>query len=194
MHLCIYFYHLTKAYAVGLIHVISQSFGTLTRIVSGFSRCIRGPDSGAYYHGAFLRGEPALALSIIRTKIKGNGHKTTKALEEQPDFYKMVPLKSVVKNVVAQAISGSPIPTVLRVAPAPTPAPVSPTASVVRSSSTGSWSRSGSISSNDSSTQYDTTQPKDTAHLDEINQSIFIHELAMGCTILCKLRKDDSKL
>lgn len=131
-------------------------------------------------------------MSIIRTKIKGNGHKTTKALEEQPDFYKMVPLKNGVKNVVTQAISRSPIPTVLRVAPAP--APVSPTASVVRSSSTGSWSRSGSISSNDSSTQYETAQPKDTAHLDEINQSIFIHELAMGCTILCKLRKDDSKL
>lgn len=189
MHLCIYsiFYQGIRSRVDSYNLTIAWNSYTF---FSGFSRCIRGPDSGAYYHGAFLRGEPALALSIIRTKIKGNGHKTTKALEEQPDFYKMVPLKNVVKNVVAQAISGSPIPTVLRVAPAP----VSPTASVVRSSSTGSWSRSGSITSNDSSTQYETTQPKDTAHLDEINQSIFIHELAMGCTILCKLRKDDSKL
>lgn len=189
MHfLCVFLSLLTHTHST--VQNLTIGWNSYT-IVSGFSRCTRGPDSGAYYHGAFLRGQPALALSIIRTKIKGNGHKTTQALKEQPDFYKMVPLKNVVKNVVTQAISGSPIPTVLRVAPA---APVSPTASVVRSSSTGSWSRSGSISSNDSSTQYETTQPKDTAHLDEINQSIFIHELAMGCTILCKLRKDDSKL
>jgi len=30
--------------------------------------------------------------------------------------------------------------------------------------------------------------------LKELNQSIFIHELAMGCSILCSLRKDTTKL
>ncbi|KAL7521480.1 hypothetical protein ACHAWX_006155 [Stephanocyclus meneghinianus] len=30
--------------------------------------------------------------------------------------------------------------------------------------------------------------------IDQLNQSIFIHELAMGCSILCQLRRDDNNL
>ena len=131
----------------------------------GFSRCVRGPDGGAYHHPSFLRGKAALALNIIRTKIKGNGHKTMAPLEEQPDFHKMVPLKNEAPPVCL---------------PKTHPlmaAPVSPTPS----------SRS-SFSSLDGSS---VLNENESTHLDEINKSIFMHELAMGCTILCKLRQDD---
>lgn len=131
----------------------------------GFSRCVRGPDGGAYHHPLFLRGKPAMALNIIRTKIKGNGHKTTKPLEDQPDFHKMAPLNNDAP-------------------PALVTAPVSPTPSS-RSSSICSSSDDGSVLRNNEN---------DSTHLDEINKSIFIHELAFGCTILCKLRQDDTIL
>mmetsp|Transcript_30162 Transcript_30162/g.60593 ORF Transcript_30162/g.60593 Transcript_30162/m.60593 type:complete len:235 (-) Transcript_30162:278-982(-) len=131
----------------------------------GFSRCVRGPDGGAYHHPSFLRGKAALALNIIRTKIKGNGHKTMAPLEEQPDFHKMVPLKNEAPPVCL---------------PKTHPlmaAPVSPTPS----------SRSSFTSLDGSSV----LNENESTHLDEINKSIFMHELAMGCTILCKLRQDD---
>lgn len=38
------------------------------------------------------------------------------------------------------------------------------------------------------------SETKPTPFLHELNQSIFIHELAMGCSILCSLRKDTTKL
>eukprot|EP00984_Skeletonema_dohrnii_P005171 scaffold1815_cov147-Skeletonema_dohrnii-CCMP3373.AAC.23 len=130
-----------------------------------FSRCVRGPDGGAYHHPSFLRGKAALALNIIRTKIKGNGHKTMAPLEEQPDFHKMAPLKNEAPPVCL---------------PKTHPlmaAPVSPTPS----------SRSSFTSLDGSSV----LNENESTHLDEINKSIFMHELAMGCTILCKLRQDD---
>jgi len=88
------------------------------------------------------------------------------ALEDQPDFYKMAPLKSDDPPVCL---------------PKTHPlmaAPVSPTPS--SRSSFSSTSFDGSVQTENEST-----------HLDEINKTIFMHELAMGCTILCKLRQDD---
>lgn len=134
----------------------------------GFSRCVRGPDGGAYHHQSFLRGKAALALNIIRTKIKGNGHKTMTPLEDQPDFHKMTPLKNDAPPVSL---------------PKTHPlmaAPVSPTPSSRSSFSSASYDGSV-LNSNEF----------ENSHLDEINRSIFMHELAMGCTILCKLRQDD---
>lgn len=48
-----------------------------------------GPDKGTYYHEFFLRGKRALAHRIARTKIKGQGHRSSADPEEEPDFYRM---------------------------------------------------------------------------------------------------------
>lgn len=129
----------------------------------GFSRCI----GGAYQHPSFLRGKPALALGIIRTKIKGTAPKRRKPREGH--FYKTNGLKND-NSTVSFANSRTSV-----------VAPVSPNPSV-QLSSVGSPSSDGSV------------QYGNSTHLDEINETIFIHELAMGCTILCKLRQDKSKL
>lgn len=145
----------------------------MLHLLTGFSRCVRGPDGGAYHHPSFLRGKAALAVNIIRTKIKGNGHKTMAAVEDQPDFYKMTPLKN-----------DDPPVSLPKSHPLLMAAPVSPTPS---SRSSFSSTFSSTSSSVDGSVQTE----NESTHLDEINKTIFMHELAMGCTILCKLRQDD---
>ena len=142
--------------------------------MKGFSRCVRGPDGGAYHHPSFLRGNAALALNIIRTKIKGNGHKTMTPLSQQPDFHKMAPLGN---NITPKPLIYP------KTYPELVPAPVSPTSTI---SSSMLASIEGSLQQKSDSTNLE--------NLDEINKSIFMHELAVGCTILCKLRQDASTL
>jgi hypothetical protein len=51
----------------------------------GFTRLAHGPDKGAYYSLAFLRGHPALVRHMVRRKIKGT--KVRKTPVDEPDFY-----------------------------------------------------------------------------------------------------------
>jgi hypothetical protein len=54
----------------------------------GFRRISQGPDTGGYFHQAFLRGRPGLCINMKRTKVKG----MTKGRSEpdsEPNFYSM---------------------------------------------------------------------------------------------------------
>lgn len=57
----------------------------------GFERLTRdGPDEGAYYHEAFLRGRPSLSANrMIRKRVKGTGYKAASNPEGEPDLYSM---------------------------------------------------------------------------------------------------------
>lgn len=55
----------------------------------GFSRITKGKDAGSYYHELFLKGKPFLCKGMVRTKIKGTGHKPANSPETEPDFYSM---------------------------------------------------------------------------------------------------------
>eukprot|EP00580_Thalassiosira_gravida_P018760 CAMPEP_0201671984 /NCGR_PEP_ID=MMETSP0494-20130426/31237_1 /ASSEMBLY_ACC=CAM_ASM_000839 /TAXON_ID=420259 /ORGANISM="Thalassiosira gravida, Strain GMp14c1" /LENGTH=264 /DNA_ID=CAMNT_0048153499 /DNA_START=237 /DNA_END=1031 /DNA_ORIENTATION=+ len=163
----------------------------------GFSRCSRGRDSGAYYHPFFLRGHQSMAKNITRTKVKGNGHKTMKFHEAEPDFYSMAPL--VDNNSHEISCDGSSIgsvpsfeqPTMAAPlagfgrskssAPSPSPSllPVGPYARQVSSGDLSARRVSSLRAEGGNSTDF----------VNDLNQSIFIHELAMGCTILCQLRR-----
>jgi len=55
----------------------------------GFERLTReGPDAGAYYHEAFLRYRPSLAVSnMTRRRVKGTGYKAASNPEAEPNLY-----------------------------------------------------------------------------------------------------------
>ena len=53
----------------------------------GFRRITQGADSGAYYHELFLRGRPNLCAQMVRTKVKGTGHKQPSDATSEPNFY-----------------------------------------------------------------------------------------------------------
>jgi hypothetical protein len=53
----------------------------------GFSRLSHGPDKGAYFHMAFVRGSRNLCRSMIRQKIKGTKVRRSLSPEEEPNFY-----------------------------------------------------------------------------------------------------------
>lgn len=57
----------------------------------GFEKLTRdGPDQGAYYHEAFLRGRPELSSRrMVRKRVKGTGHKACSNPDAEPDFYSM---------------------------------------------------------------------------------------------------------
>lgn len=57
----------------------------------GFEKLARdGPDHGAYYHEAFLRGRPELTSQrMVRKRVKGTGHKACSNPNAEPDFYSM---------------------------------------------------------------------------------------------------------
>lgn len=156
--------------------------------LTGFSRCCRGRDAGAYHHPFFLRGRKSLAKSIVRTKIKGSGHKTMKLHELDPDFYSMPPLS---EDGTEMSFDGSThsSPSVSSMASAPfleelrinnvSPISQSSHQDQDNSSLTSELSRQPSLSYSDGR----------GSSLDETN---FINELAMGCSILCQLRRDSS--
>lgn len=55
----------------------------------GFERLSRdGPDKGAYYHEAFLRGRPDItSCFMVRQRVKGTGHKACSNPDAEPDLY-----------------------------------------------------------------------------------------------------------
>uniref|UniRef100_A0A7R9WI83 HSF-type DNA-binding domain-containing protein n=1 Tax=Pseudictyota dubia TaxID=2749911 RepID=A0A7R9WI83_9STRA len=60
----------------------------------GFTRLTSsGPDKGGYYHELFLRGRPGLTQRMKRMKVKGTGRKGASNPEEEPDFYRMEPVR-----------------------------------------------------------------------------------------------------
>ena len=60
----------------------------------GFSRMVKGPDAGGYYHECFLRGKPHLIKGMVRVKVKGGGNrpKPSEIAKTQPNFYAMPPI------------------------------------------------------------------------------------------------------
>lgn len=75
--------------------VIMSTYFRQTKITSfqrqlnlyGFRRITQGPDAGAYYHEMFLRGRPNLCTRMVRTKVKGTGHKQPSDARSEPNFY-----------------------------------------------------------------------------------------------------------
>jgi len=79
------------------VEIVMPMFFRQTKLTSfqrqlnlyGFSRITQGIDIGAYYHELFLRGKTFLCQGMIRTKIKGTGHKPANSPETEPNFYAM---------------------------------------------------------------------------------------------------------
>ena len=65
--------------------------------IYGFEKLTRdGPDQGAYYHEAFLRGRPELtSRRMVRKRVKGTGHKACSNPDVEPDFYSSMPFVTV---------------------------------------------------------------------------------------------------
>ncbi|KAL7542825.1 hypothetical protein ACHAXR_012177 [Thalassiosira sp. AJA248-18] len=173
----------------------------------GFSRCCRGRDAGAYHHPFFLRGKQTLSKNIVRTKIKGNGHKTMRLHDAEPDFHAMAPLlddaqeESLSDGSSIGSASSLEQPTmaapVLGLSNTASPPPSSsPEGFVITNSEPPSpilvdeLSRRSSLNSSIVDELSLRSSLNSSDFLNDLNQSIFIHELAVGCTILCKLRKD----
>jgi hypothetical protein len=89
----------------------------------GFSRLSHGPDKGAYFHMAFVRGSRHLCRSMIRQKIKGTKVRRSLQPEEEPNFYApewnttkiaptTLPTPPKKKQTTSQPISPSFIPSV----------------------------------------------------------------------------------
>lgn len=169
-----------------------------------------GPDLGSYYHELFLRGKPSLATSLLRQKIKGCGHKTMKLLDKEPDFYAMPPLKEDSQDI---GLSNIFAPSTQKYLPAA--AVVSPLDGDINAPTRSSSlfeSKRGSEpyqSKTPPSIRYEGHQRKGTLEIlaedssaqqggvsfvNELNKTIFMHELAMGCSILCQLRRGNSTL
>ena len=55
----------------------------------GFQRLTRGRDKNGYYNEYFLRGKPALAHNITRTKVKGTGVRARSNPNEEPHLWEM---------------------------------------------------------------------------------------------------------
>lgn len=181
-------------------------FSLSTALCIGFCRCTRGPDSGAYHHPFFLRGKQPLAKNIVRTKIKGCGHKTMKLHEAEPDFHSMAPILEAGQGVdgpsVASSSAGQSIVTQPPAEGCISPDPTSPSPSIASQESIitardgfpssimmaeHQLSRQSSLTSSLTS---DGSAMSPSDFVNDLNSSIFIHELARVCTTLCNLRKD----
>jgi len=53
-----------------------------------FARQSTGPDRGSYHHPDFLRGQPNLCQSIVRTKVKGTKVRVPSNAQTEPNFYR----------------------------------------------------------------------------------------------------------
>ena len=60
----------------------------------GFNRITSGRDKGGYYHELFLRGKPFLTERMNRRKVKGTGVRGCNNPEDEPNFYRMPPVKN----------------------------------------------------------------------------------------------------
>jgi hypothetical protein len=98
--------------------IIPRYFPKMSKLTSiqrqlnlyGFERLTKdGPDLGAYYHEAFLRGREELsACRMVRQRVKGTGYKATSNPEDEPDFYKMPFVTSTACNSVNTKAIGVP--------------------------------------------------------------------------------------
>ena len=78
-------------------HIMPLYFPRMNKITSlqrqfnlyGFERITCGPDSGSYYHEAFLRHRPILTKRMSRKRVKGTGYKAAANPDAEPDFYTM---------------------------------------------------------------------------------------------------------
>mmetsp|Transcript_11902 Transcript_11902/g.16666 ORF Transcript_11902/g.16666 Transcript_11902/m.16666 type:complete len:385 (+) Transcript_11902:128-1282(+) len=76
----------------------------------GFNRfTANNPDKGAYYHEAFLRGNPLLVKRIERKRVKGTKRRVASNPELNPDFYTMPSLleDNSNNNVMSSSSSSS---------------------------------------------------------------------------------------
>ncbi len=73
----------------------------------GFERLTRdGPDSGAYYHEAFLRYRPGLSLPrMTRKRVKGTGYKAASNPEAEPNLYAYPFMRNVSPSPNSNSIS-----------------------------------------------------------------------------------------
>lgn len=175
----------------------------------GFARLSRGKDAGAYHHDLFLKGKPTVAKGLIRTKVKGNGHKTMRLVDMEPDFYAMPPIvKDVKDSSIFLQIQARNSPSQLEVALTAKTSkeqygigPNSPSAVSDTSSCFGNTDTTvqqppmmpqsfhpRTVSDLSATYSNPASSTEDTSFVNELNQIIFIHELALGCSILCKLR------
>ena len=74
----------------------------------GFNRLTKGVDSGAYYHELFLKGMKYLSGRMIRTKIKGTGHKSPANPHMEPNFYAMNRISPQESNMYCSETPTSP--------------------------------------------------------------------------------------
>ena len=145
-------------------------------------------------------------MKIVRTKIKGCGHKTMKFNETEPDFYSMPRLQEQEQEQVSTATSSSSI-----------GAHTVDTQSTATSSTTEivtldhQSSSSPSLSSGNCNVYPPNTMPPTTSimmanhsrhsslgstettsstnFINDLNRSIQLNELAIVCSALCNLRK-----
>lgn len=145
-------------------------------------------------------------MKIVRTKIKGCGHKTMKFNETEPDFYSMPRLQEQEQEQVSTATSSSSI-----------GAHTVDTQSTATSSTTEivtldhQSSSSPSLSSGKCNVSLPNTMPPTTSimmanhsrhsslgstettsstnFINDLNRSIQLNELAIVCSALCNLRK-----
>jgi hypothetical protein len=142
--------------------------------------------------------------NIVRIKVKGCGHKTMKLFDSEPDFYSMPALcdgnkESDSSSYSSRSIQSVEPPTVVtvdstvrggtRYPPRPSAVSLTPKNELPRLVSLNehicrqrSFLSEGENLRNASSGDFVT----------RLNQAIFVHELAMVCATLCKLRKDTS--
>mmetsp|Transcript_20111 Transcript_20111/g.31069 ORF Transcript_20111/g.31069 Transcript_20111/m.31069 type:complete len:394 (+) Transcript_20111:127-1308(+) len=74
----------------------------------GFNRfTANNPDKGAYYHEAFLRGNPLLVKRIERKRVKGTKRRVASNPELNPDFYTMPSLQEDNNNNNNNVMSSS---------------------------------------------------------------------------------------
>merc|ERR1711957_824153 len=156
----------------------------------GFSRCCHGHDAGAYHHPFFLRGRQSLVKNITRTKAKGNGDKRMKLHEKDPDFYAMGPLDDSLRLFPSHG-SYTSAPGLEQPA---APAPLAGCSGLVSQNPPFSPNElcSNNISPRSELISPSSSNTEGSAFMNDLNETIFIHELALGCSILCQLRKDTS--
>lgn len=148
-----------------------------------------------------------MVANIVRVKIKGCGHKTMKLYDSEPDFYAMPPLGDGNQDNDGSSLSSKSTQTIEQQTVCDTMAgfashhssflsPTHPSGGSLMTKNVFPTSISldeqpchqpsslgeGGNSSNASSSDFVT----------RLNQSIFVHELAIVCTTLCNLRKDRS--
>ena len=102
-----------------------------------------GPDRGAYYHEAFLRGRAFLCSRITRTRVKGTFVRVSSSPESEPDFYAMDPVRPMAMVMMARSDTGLAQPSVVGQRPPKAPSTTPTTSSPDKILSVSSSSANG---------------------------------------------------